>query len=104
MPPQDDGQLQRIETLTHSLLVAARKGEWDQAIQLEAERRPLIEAYFSNLSTDEKAGLQSSIRKILDADREIMELGRERHQLLGESLRDLNKGRQAMDAYSSSSR
>ena len=92
-------QFARIESLTDQLLSAAEAESWDEAFAIEAERRPLIETFFSQLPENRRAGFRSRVEAIAAKDRRVMSLGQAHKQAVGEALNRLGKGKQAVKAY-----
>lgn len=93
-------RLDSLLSLTRELLGCAQAGDWERAMALESERRPLIRAAFT---TEKPAGCdaerQAVIREILDTDQMVMALARRQRDDLQAQLRELGQGRSALHAY-----
>ncbi len=100
-----DGQERRdalgeLLELTSAMLEAALSGEWERLVALEATRQERIHEFFSTPPGQEEAAeIARAIRVILDTDRQVMRLGSERMEWLGDRLRGVRKGRAATSAY-----
>ncbi len=95
----DADQFAHIESLTQRLLVAAEAEEWEQAFAIEAERRPLIEQFFSHLPENRRAVFDARVKALLEKDKQVMTLGQSHQRQVGEALKQLNKGKSAVKAY-----
>lgn len=88
---------------TEVMLEKASQGEWEQLAEMEAKRRPELEAFFnaldSNSLNDNAELLRETIEKILDLDQQIVTLGVESKNNLAELMQKNNSARQAMSEY-----
>ena len=94
--------IEQLRRLTQEILDCARKGDWDNAILIEVDRRPLLQAVFGVGTPD--IGLKPLLQEILAADREVMTLTQLRHDELAGSVRQVGRGRTALRAYEVNSR
>ena len=86
--------------LTETMLEHARAGEWEQVIQMESDRQVLIQQFFKNNRPETFANeIADGITRVMNTDREIMQLGKNELQILSKHLRDINTGKQAQNAY-----
>ena len=75
-------------------------GDWDAVIELEPERRTLLErAFATHAPADELVA--DRVRAILDLDKHLMARSIEARYLIAEELIQTNKGRKASNAYQS---
>ena len=89
-----------ITAMTEVMLSHARSGEWNAAIEMEADRQVLMQKYFSVPPQLEDAEwIVDGIRLVMKADREIMELGKLDISKLGENLSLIQRGKKAQFAY-----
>ena len=88
---------------TEMMLEKARQGEWEKLAEMEAKRRPELEAFFNALdstSLNDNAGLlRQAIEKMLDLDQQIIVLGVESKNNLSELMQKSLSTRQAMSEY-----
>lgn len=89
----------RLRDLTRDLLERAQSGDWDAAVDIETERRPLLYAVFGDVAPGTHVRHRDLLDEILSADREIMQLARQRRDELGGLLRQVGQGRTALKAY-----
>jgi len=98
---QRQEQLERILSMTRSMLELARAQDWEALSELEPQRRQLIMAFFTEApSLQEAAQVASVIEQVLAIDRETMGLGQAGLKQLGADLRNVGIGRRAHQAYS----
>jgi len=100
MSLDDTDLLPRILDLSRQMLRRSEAGEWEEAGNLEQQRRGLIQDCFP--LTEEVAADPSTatvLEQIIDIDSKIMELGTKARQDVGAVLGKLQKGRQATNAY-----
>lgn len=61
--------------MTHELLAQARAGDWSAALELQQQRRPLLESYFqSHPEPMDRHALADGIRVMLALDAEVARL------------------------------
>jgi hypothetical protein len=93
--------LQHLIALTRTMLEKAQSSAWDEVIELEAERRDLIAAFFLTPIQPELAPtVAEGIQLILAIDRESAKLGLAEKLDAGQALRQMEQGRKAVKAYS----
>lgn len=92
-------EIYRLRTLTQDLLDRALSGDWDAAVDIETERRPLLYAVFGEVAPGTHVQHRALLNEILTADREIMQLAQQRRDELGSVLRQVGHGRSALKAY-----
>lgn len=91
--------LERIHALSEALRVAAADGQWEHAVEIEAARRPLIEALFPAPPEVSRERLAAALTRLLEDDRELIALGERAQGELADGLAGLARGRQAVNAY-----
>lgn len=97
------GELSALVGKTEYMLKLAKAGEWGEVSDLEAERRPQLEALFNSLdqATREQssAQLQRGIERILGLNRKIIALGQESKTATANSFRQSRSARRATAVY-----
>lgn len=101
MPTSAGDDVGRLRVLTRELLEHARSGDWDAAVDIETERRPLLYAVFGDVAPGTHVRHRDLLKEILAADREIMQLAQQRRDELGVLLRQVGVGKSALKAYDS---
>lgn len=91
--------LRRAAELSDRLVVAADGGDWDTAVRLEAERRPLIDAAFGEGAPADADQAAALIQRILAADQRVAELASQARDEAAAELAALQKGRRMNKAY-----
>lgn len=92
--------LQQLISLSQTILEKARQDSWDEVAVLEAERRELIELFFSEPIQPENAEeVGVGIQTILTIDRETMALGSLTMLDLSENMHKIEQGKKAVKAY-----
>ena len=91
--------ISRLRDLTEELLSQARSGDWDAAVIVENERRPLLYKVFGEVAPGTHVQHRALLNEILTVDREIMQLAQQRRDELGGMLRQVGNGRAALKAY-----
>jgi len=88
---------------TEMMLELGRQGEWEQLAEMEARRRPELEAFFNSLDSNDLRNnselLKQSIEKILALDNQIIALGAASKSELAELMQKSNSSRHAMSEY-----
>jgi len=75
-------------------------GDWDAVIDLEPERRNLLEqAFATHVPADELVA--DRVRAILDLDKQLMAMSIEARDRIADELGHTNKARKATSAYQS---
>jgi hypothetical protein len=93
--------LTKIIDLSSSMLGSARDGEWERAQELEQKRQQLFAQTFpldSDQITD-AAALTAQIQKIVDLDKQTMQLAAKNRKEFSGLISKLTTGRQAVAAY-----
>lgn len=81
----------------------AEEGEWIEVIELEKQRRHLLEQAFATREAVNER-LASQIRELLDLDKVLMQMSlKVRDEVAGE-LGQFNRSRKASNAYRASAR
>ena len=99
MNVMDDDCVTKVRTLTQQLLDCARAEAWEEAVDIEALRRPLLYEVFGHVREGTHIHHRKLLNEILEADREIMALAQQRRAELADLLRQTSQGRVAMKAY-----
>lgn len=98
-------QLKEILDITHEMLGSAREGEWTTVIEQEAQRQKVMHEFFSKkVSVREAEIVAAGIRQILDIDKQVMELGKNRMLHLSGQVTGVRKGQKAQKAYAACAR
>jgi hypothetical protein len=92
-------RLERIHALSEALRAAAADGQWERAVDIEATRRPLIEALFPVPPEVSRERLAAALARLLESDRELIALGERAQGEIADGLTGLARGRQAVNAY-----
>ncbi|VAW70030.1 hypothetical protein MNBD_GAMMA09-657 [hydrothermal vent metagenome] len=93
-------QWQNILQMTKQLSQLSAEENWQQMIELEAERFDRLKQFFSSPVTDAEAGdIAEGIQQIMENDQHLLELGKNIQQQTSESARKISKGRMAVNAY-----
>jgi hypothetical protein len=86
--------------LTEEMLSVARHQEWSRVVELDQQRRPLIQAFFGRpvppASAEEIAGLTRRLRGLND---ELISFSEQSRGALSQALAELGRGRRAQAAY-----
>ncbi len=93
--------LTKILDLSSSMLISARDGDWERVQELEQRRQQLFTQTFpldSGQVTD-AAALSAQIHKIIDLDRETLQLAAKGRKEFVGLIGKLTTGRQAVAAY-----
>ncbi len=92
--------LQQILQLSLQMLQLAEADEWEEVVDLEAERRQLIATTFP--LTAEQATIPSTVtdlEQIIEFDNRLMGMCAKAQRKIGSVLGKIHKGRQATTAY-----
>lgn len=93
-------QLSVIFSITQDMLEKAKNNHWETVISLEAQRHGLIADYFAVPVADQEApSVAHYINKVLEIDKQLIELGNSGCQHLREDLQKINHGKRAMKGY-----
>jgi hypothetical protein len=95
-------QLPMILSISKEMLKRAKNNDWEQVIVLESQRNILILDYFSiPVSNQEALEVSNYINKVLDIDRQLIELGDQDCDHLKSNLQKINHGKHALKLYTS---
>ena len=93
-------QIERILELTRGARERAEEGDWEAAVALEGERRPLIREYFTSpLPMHGRVRVAAAIREILSSDAGLIALAAKGRNEAAEESRRMQHGRRAKAAY-----
>jgi len=93
-------QLPVILSITKEMLERAKKNNWEAVIDLESQRTALIADFFATpVSGREVSAVANYLNKILEVDRQLIELGDNECQHLRENLQKINHSKRAMKVY-----
>lgn len=93
-------QLSFILSLTMEMFERAKKDDWDTVIRLESQRTALIADYFSSpVSGQEIPAVAGYITKVLEIDKQLIELGDKECHQLRRNLQKISRGRHALKVY-----
>ncbi len=99
-PKGGECELEWLLAQTRRIHDLAVDGEWEKVVALESERQSLIDKYFSQqVEHDAPQIAVRYIEKILELDKKVIAMGVEAQVALGSALGDLQRGRQATQAY-----
>ena len=92
-----------IVNMTESMLMSAKNKNWEDLVGAEAERQKHFDQFFSfPASPDEASWIKQGIERILDVDKQIIQIGEKNKQAILDQRNHLSKGRDATRAYSQS--
>jgi len=89
-----------IQSLTAAMLDSARTQDWASVANLEATRAVLLRAVFEQNGQHTPEQLAELAQLLLDADRELIDLGTQARDAVAGALTELRQLRRAHDAYS----
>lgn len=90
----------RLLELTREMLDLGRDGDWVLFAQREEERQNLSRAIFATPVPREAApAVAECIRRVLDLDQELITLAEAHRDKAARAMREVQRGRQAADAY-----
>lgn len=101
MSHRDSADVERLRSLTQQLLACATAADWDCAMAIEADRRPLLYQVFGDVPLGSHSRYRALLQEILAVDQEIIHLAKQRHGELSGLLRQLGQGRSACRVYES---
>jgi Flagellar protein FliT len=109
MAPQDfAGLCAEIAALTDEMVAVAKQQEWETVSALEFRRRTLFARAFAEHDRRPEDGsdlteqLVQLIRKVLERDHEMIELGKAERKDVAAALGLFRDGRRAREAYGNS--
>lgn len=89
--------------VSRRMLMRAEVDDWAEVIQLEAERRNLLEqAFATRAPVDED--LARKVREILELDKDLIARSLQVRDLVAAELSQASRGRKVADAYRSAAR
>ena len=91
------GLRQKIESVTLEMSAAGARGDWDQAVELGALRRDLLEALFQSVT--DPAEEVSLIERILESDRMLAGSAQSARARVAEELAGRREKKRAVSAY-----
>ncbi len=98
-------QMVSILALSQTMLDLARAEDWDALPQQESLRRTLIAKFFAEKpDVNTAAVIEQAIRKLLVMDKEILALGVQAKNAVGEQINQLSTGHKVSKAYLQNSR
>ena len=92
--------LDQILRLTQGMLENAQEGIWEDVIEIEIERRKLLELLLTK--PVDKASVEmvsKGLKGIMECDKKIMELGSAKQEALADGLNKMDRGKKAVKAY-----
>jgi len=102
---ESDKLADRLLELTRAMWTGARAGEWATVIELEAERRTLMDDVFRERTAGAMdVQTEAVMREIVDMDKQTMDLLEQCRGEVGRQLRELASRRKARAAYAANSR
>lgn len=95
--------LQQAVAMTHRMQTCGSEGRWQEVIELEPQRRSLLEQVFATRApVDER--LAASVREILEIDKQLMQHSLEARDQAAEELGLLARSRKVSKAYRATAR
>jgi hypothetical protein len=92
--------LRDIIEITQQMLIMARENQWQQVVEMEAERRRLVEVCFQRPTSEQDApDVAAAIGEILRINEEVAELGQQWRGRLGTEIQTHKVGRAASATY-----
>ena len=93
-------KLKQALQLSEAMLHAAEAQDWENLALKEQQRRALFDEAFADTRGHQyPQEISTSIQRILDIDKSIIELSRAGQQQLADKLRGFGRGRIAKSAY-----
>lgn len=100
LSPERRRQVEEIFSLTRKMGEQTTDKAWEQVAELERQRRSRLESLLESTTSEESDEIAEAIRRVMEADRLIMEVGNAEKLRLMEEILQLGKGRKASKAYS----
>ncbi len=92
--------LQQILQLSQQMLKLAEDDKWEEIVDLDEQRHRLISATFPlNAEQLDISSAVTLIKHIMELDERVTALGTDAKQNMATVLSDIQKGRQATNAY-----
>jgi len=95
--------LDQALTFSQQMCELAEQGDWSEVIQLEAQRRQVLERAFATREPVTE-DLAQRVRAILDLDKGLMDLSLRLRDEAAVELGQFNRSRKASNAYRASAR
>lgn len=92
-------QLEKLAKHNHDMLKNAESGHWDKVIDAELQRRIMLEALYSSPDIENAPGVANATREMLLINQKLEELATSAHEQAATEAVSINKGRQAISAY-----
>ena len=100
LEPRRQQQWSRILDISRQLHTLADAEEWQKLVDMEADRRVLLQAFFdAPVSQQEAPDIARGIQQMLSDDRALVQRGREAQQALMNAMQTVRSGRKALAAY-----
>jgi hypothetical protein len=103
MPSPRHQLLDLAVDMSHRMVRLGRDGDWDAVIELEPRRREHLQEAFATRETVD-AQLAHKVRRILELDRELLDLSHAARGALAGELSQTSRGRRVANAYHSVAR
>lgn len=103
MEPNRHQLLEQALQLSQQMSELAESGDWDAVIELESQRRQLLEQTFATKAPIDEA-LAKGIRRILELDKALVGKSLEIRDEVAAELSQFNRERKAVGAYRSAGR
>jgi hypothetical protein len=95
-------QLPVILSITTEMLKKAKDNDWESVIALESQRNALIADFFAApVATEEVQMVAHHINKVLEIDRQLLDLCSGQRENLRGDLQKVAHGKNALKVYSS---
>ncbi|WP_435104267.1 flagellar protein FliT [Arhodomonas sp. AD133] len=90
----------RLLELTQEMLKLGEGGDWVAFAEREVERQRLSQELFATpVPRDAAPVVADCVRRVLDLDQELITLAESHREEAARALQDVQRGRQATDAY-----
>ena len=93
--------LDQALTLSRQMLALGEEGQWNDVIELEVQRREVLERAFATRNQVNES-LAQRVREILDLDKGLMEMSLKVRDEVAAELGQFNRSRKASSAYRAS--
>ncbi len=93
-------QWHHIMELSGVLYEHALSGEWDDLARKEAQRKPMLEDFFDNITEAEQSNqLIRDINKMIELNQRIVSLVKANREQLQDKMQAIKVGKRAFKAY-----
>ncbi|MDH5230114.1 MAG: flagellar protein FliT [Gammaproteobacteria bacterium] len=97
--------LQQIHTLSNNMRSLIGEKQFDNLVELEAQRRELINTLFSEeIPPNKIQAIKEFIEDLMQSDKKLLELAKELKEEASDQLSSLDSGTQAVQQYLDNSR